>query len=154
MYCPSCGIASTPGQSYCNRCGASLSVSKDRSAIKPSQSAVNALMDSTFWVTFFGLGVIVGGVAAMKALEFREVFIIAYMILSTLAFLGIYGMHVWQFIRLTTGGKKSSSTTEVEEPHTKELGPAQARVLSEFTPSVTEHTTRTFEPTITKRKAE
>ena len=110
-------------------------------------------MDSTFWVTVFGLGVIVGGVAAMKALEFREVFIIAYMILSTVAFLGIYGMHVWQFIRLTRGGKKSDSTTEVDEPDTKELGPARARVLSEFRPSVTEHTTRTFEPTA-KRKAE
>jgi len=154
MYCPSCGIASTPGLSYCNRCGTSLSITKDRSAIKPSQSAVISLMDSTFWVTVFGLSVIVGGVAAMKALEFREVFIIAYMILSTVAFLGIYGMHVWQFFRLTSGGKKSSTTTEVEEPDTKELGPAQARVLSEFTPSVTEHTTRAFEPITTKRKAE
>ena len=154
MYCPSCGIASTPGLSYCKRCGASLSIIEDRSAVKPSHSAVNSLMDSTFWVTVFGLSVIVGGVAAMKALEFREVFIIAYMILSTVAFLGIYGMHIWQFIRLTSRGKKSSSTPEIEGPDTKEIGPAQARVLSEFTPSVTEHTTRTFEPITTKREAE
>ena len=48
-------------------------------------------MDSTFLVTVFGLAVIVGGVVAMKALELKEVFIIAYMILSTVAFLGIYG---------------------------------------------------------------
>lgn len=154
MYCSSCGVASTPGLSYCNRCGASLSITKDRDATKPSQSAVNALMDSTFWVTVFGLGAIVGGVAAMKALDFREVFIIAYMILSTVAFLGIYGMHFWQFIRLTSGGKKSSKTREVEEPDTRELGPAPARVISEFRPSVTEHTTRAFEPTPTKQKSE
>ncbi|MBC8028771.1 MAG: hypothetical protein H7Z16_01560 [Pyrinomonadaceae bacterium] len=151
MYCSSCGIASTPGLRYCNRCGASLSITKDP---KPSQSAVSSLMDSTFWVTALGLSVIVGGVAAMKKLEFREVFIVAYMVLSTVAFLGIYGMHVWQFIRLTSGGKKSSSLTEVEEPDTKELDPAQARVLPDFTPSVTEHTTRAFEPITTKRKAE
>ena len=154
MYCPSCGIASTPGQSYCNRCGANLSIIKDHGALKPSQSPINSLMDSTFWVTVFGLGVIVGGVAAMKALEFREVFIIAYMILSTVAFLGIYGMHVWQFIRLTSGVKKSSSSAEAKEPDTKELGPAQARALSEPMPSVTEQTTRAFEPIYSERKAE
>ena len=154
MYCPSCGIASTPGLSYCNRCGANLSIIKEQDAIKPSESPINSLMDSTFWVTALGLGVIVGGVAAMKALELREVFIIAYMILSTVAFLGIYGMHVWQFIRLTRGAKKSSDTTEVKGLDTKELGPAQARVLSEPAPSITEDTTRTFEPIYSERKAE
>ena len=154
MYCPSCGTASTPGLKYCNRCGASLSVSKDHVAAKPSESPINALMDSTFWVTFFGLGLIVGGVVAMKALNLREVFIIAYMILSTLAFLGIYGMHVWQFIRLTGGAKKLSGTTEVKETDTKELAPAQARMLSEPMPSVTEHTTRAFEPIYSERKSE
>src|SRR5256885_14683874 len=106
MYCPSCGTVSTPGLSYCNRCGTNLSVSKDQAVVKPSESLVNSLMDSTFWVTVFGLAVIVGGAVAMKALELREVFIIAYMILSTLAFLGIYGMHVWQFIRLTRSAQK------------------------------------------------
>jgi hypothetical protein len=154
VYCQSCGTASTPGLSYCNRCGANLSTGKAHGAIKPPESPVNSLMDSTFWVTVFGLGVIVGGVAGMKALELREVFIIAYMILSTVAFLGIYGMHVWQFIRLTSGAKKSGGTIGVNEADTKELGPAQARMLSEPMPSVTEHTTRAFDPIYSERKAE
>ncbi len=153
MYCPSCGKASTPGLSYCNQCGANLSIVKDHGAIKLSESPVNSLMDSTFWVTVFGLAVIVGGIAAMKALEFREVFIIAYMILSTVAFLGIYGMHVWQFIRLTSAAKRSSGASEVKGPDTKELSPAQERELSEPVPSVTEHTTRTFEPISSERKS-
>jgi hypothetical protein len=131
-----------------------LTIIKDSGATKPSEAPVNSLMDSTFWVTVFGLAVIVGGVVAMKALELREAFIIAYMILSTVAFLGIYGMHVWQFIRLTGGAKKSSGDIEVKVPDTKELGPARARVLSESMPSVTEHTTRTFEPIYSERKAE
>jgi len=154
MYCPSCGIASTPGLSYCNRCGANLSIIKGDGASKPAESPVNSLMDSTFWVTVFGLAVIVGGVAAMKALEFREFFIVAYMILSTVAFLGIYGMHVLQYIRLTSDAKKSIGANELKDPSTKELGPAPARVLSESMPSVTEHTTRTFEPISTERKVE
>lgn len=154
MYCPSCGTASTPGLSYCNRCGANLSLVKEPDAIKPSESPINALMDSTFWVTVFGLAVIVGGVVAMKALELREPFIIAYMILSTMAFLGIYGMHVLQFIRLTGGAKKSSLNIESKTPDTKELGPAQARALTGVMPSVTEHTTRTLEPVHNERKAE
>jgi len=126
---------------------------KDPGAIKPSEAPINSLMDSTFWVTVFGLAVIVGGVAAMKALELREVFIIAYMILSTMAFLGVYGMHVWQFIRLTSAAKKASGATEVKGTDTKELGAAQAQSLSEPMASVTEHTTRTFEPIYSERKA-
>ena len=154
MYCPSCGIASTPELSYCSRCGANLSIIKNHGALKPSPSPVNSLMDSTFWVTIFGLGAILGGAAAMKGLEFREVFIIAYMILSTVAFLGIYGMHVWQFIRLTSDARKARDIArEVKESDTKELGPASAQALSEPMPSVTEHTTRTFEPIYSDRKA-
>ena len=63
-------------------------------------------------------------------------------------------MHVWQFIRLTSETKKSRAPTEVNAPDTKELGPAQARVLSASIPSVTEHTTRTLEPINSERKAE
>jgi hypothetical protein len=155
MYCPSCGTASTPELSYCNRCGANLSIIKDPGAIKPSEAPINSLMDSTFWVTVFGLMVIVGGVAAMKALELREVFIIAYMILSTVAFLGIYGMHVCQFIRLTSAAKKSGGTIVGKGTDTKELSPArEARMLFEPESSVTEHTTRAFEPIYRERKAE
>ena len=151
MYCSSCGTESTTGLSYCNRCGASLSITKSQGKNKWSDSPANSLMDSTFWVTVFGLGVIVGGVLAMKALEFKEVFIIAYMILSTVAFLGIYGMHVWQFIRLTSETKKSRA---MNAPDTKELGPVYGRALSASLPSVTEHTTRTLEPINSKRNAE
>ena len=150
MYCQSCGVASAPGLSYCKQCGASLSLTKDNGTSK--QSAVSSLMDSTFWVTVFGLAAIVGGVAAMKTLQFREVFIVAYMILSTVAFLGIYGMHVWQFIRLTSRGKKSERLTEAVD--TKELNPAQPRGLGEFTPSVTEHTTKTLEASTLKKKVD
>ena len=151
MYCQTCGVPSAPGLSYCKQCGASLNLTKD-SATKSTQSAVSSLMDSTFWVTVFGLAAIVGGVAAMKGIEIREVFIIAYMILSTTAFLGIYGMHVWQFIRLTRGNDKSERLPERVD--TKELNPAQPRGLGEFTPSVTEHTTKTLEPMTIKRKAD
>ena len=150
MYCQSCGVASAPGLSYCKQCGANLGPTKDNGASK--QSAVSSLMDSTFWVTVFGLAAIVGGVAAMKALEFREVFIVAYMILSTVAFLGIYGMHVLQFLRLTRGGQKSERLNEAVD--TKELNPAQPLALGEFKPSVTEHTTKTLEAASLKKKVD
>lgn len=151
VYCSSCGAPSTPGLSFCNRCGANLGLIKDQGEIKPPASPFDSLMESIFWVTVFGLGAVVGGVAALKALQFRELFIIAYMILSSAAFLGIYGMHVLQFRRLTSAAKKSSSTKDVG---TKELGPAQARLLSEPMPSVTEHTTRAFDPIYSERKSE
>lgn len=152
MYCSSCGIALTPGLSYCNRCGASLSPAKDNAEAKPPPSQVDSLLEGIVLTTLFGLGIILGGMVVMKALDFREPLIIAYMILSSLAFFGIYSVYIWQFFRLDRGIKKSGSATQMEELDTKELEPAQEHALPEAPPTVTERTTRAFEPSYRQRK--
>jgi hypothetical protein len=154
MYCSSCGTALTPGLSYCNRCGANLSVAKDRGATEPPEPSVNSLLEGIVLTTLFSLGIILGGVVAMKALDVREALITAYMILSSLAFVGIYGVYIWQFFRPNRNVKEVSGTTQVEKFDTKELDAAQANALPEPRPSVTEHTTRTFEPVYSERKSE
>lgn len=145
MFCPSCGTPVTLELSYCNRCGANLKK-------EDGQSPTDALLDGIFWTTVFGLGLIFGGVALMKAKGVRDLLIVAYMILSSLAFLGIYGMHVWLFFRLTRGAKQASTLAQGEKFETKELEAAEARALPEPTPSVTENTTRSFEPLYTRKE--
>jgi hypothetical protein len=52
------------------------------------------------------------------------------------------------------GTKETADIALSKEQATKELHEAQARVLPESMPSVTEHTTRTFEPIYSERKSE
>lgn len=149
MYCSSCGIALAPGLSFCNRCGANLSAAaKDHGVTKPPVSPVNQLFEGIVLTTLFGMGIIFGGVVAMKALEVKEALIVAYMILSSAAFLGIYGMYIRQFFLLDRSNKEISGAKV-----TKELYGRPARTLPEPVPSVTDHTTRTLEPVYREPKS-
>ncbi len=53
-----------------------------------------------FWVTVIGLGLILGGIVAMKALQLSKVLIIGYMILGSTAFTLNIGLSLWQIRRL------------------------------------------------------
>ncbi len=55
-------------------------------------------------------------------------------------------MIIWLLLHGKKDVKTESDAERQKEQKTKELGEVQARVLPEPVPSVTEHTTRTFEP--------
>ncbi len=145
MYCSSCGAATTQGLSYCNRCGSNLSIVRGDDAIKPVESPAAIGVD-IFWTTVFGLGLIFGGMVALKAFDIREVLIIAYMVLSSLAFIGLYSLDLWRFIRFYRSSQGTIATARVGKLDTKELDGAETRALPEPVSSVTENTTRSLEP--------
>lgn len=64
-----------------------------------------------FWVTVIGLGLILGGIVAMKALQLSKVLIIGYMILGSTAFTLNIGLSLWQIRRLA----RISATARAEE---------------------------------------
>ena len=151
MYCSSCGTALTPGLSYCNRCGANLSTSKDDGATTQLQAPVNSFLTAITLVTLSGLGIILGGTIALKGIGLHEGLMFTFMLLSFLTVLGIDGLLIWQLFRLTGSAKETSGTIQLKEPRAKELGRAQTHALAEPMPSVTENTTRTFEPSYKER---
>jgi hypothetical protein len=59
----------------------------------------------------------------------------------------VESVFTWQLLSRKRGAEETGDTA------TKELYAAQARVLPEPVPSVTEHTTRAFEPIYTDRKS-
>jgi hypothetical protein len=64
----------------------------------------------------------------------------------------IEGVLIWLLLR---GGRRAREAGDAEPQRrqaTRELAEAQARVLPEPVPSVTEHTTRTFDPVYSERK--
>jgi hypothetical protein len=142
MFCPSCGNALSGELSYCNRCGAHL---------KSGKSATDSLLEGVFWTTVFGLGFTVGGIVALKKADVRDAFVLAYMILSALAFLGVYAMHVWQFIIINRTTNRNKNLPTEERFITGELPESGHQALPPPAASVTDHTTRSFEPVYRER---
>jgi hypothetical protein len=120
-------------------------------AIKPVESPAAIGVD-LFWTTVFGLGLIFGGMVALKAFDVREALIIAYMVLSSLAFIGLYSLDLWRFIRFYRSSQGTSASTRRGKLDTKELDGAETRVLPEPVSSVIENTTRSLEPLYRQQK--
>ncbi|HWS85940.1 MAG TPA: zinc ribbon domain-containing protein [Pyrinomonadaceae bacterium] len=148
MYCSTCGAAVAQSLSYCNRCGAKL---------RPAEASLS--LDSLVWAVvsllIAGVGVIIGLMAVMKnVVNFHEGIIIIVTALSFLALLTAEGV----LLRMLLGGWKAARGADDAGPPkgqvTRELEEAQPRALPEPVPSVTEQTTRTFEPAYSRRKSE
>ncbi|MCA1642607.1 MAG: hypothetical protein LC785_11795 [Acidobacteria bacterium] len=153
MYCSSCGVSVAQGLSYCNYCGAKLSGEKGDSLIKSSEVKPASLVWGMVAVLVFGFVAITFLMMAMKMVGLNVGQILAFTILSFLIMLLVEGVIIWQLLRRKRGAEETGDTAVSKEQATKELEAARARVLPEPMPSVTEHTTRSFEPIYSERKS-
>ena len=147
MYCSSCGGAVAQKLSYCNHCGAKLNRddSAEWSEVRPDMLVF--LMTATF---IFGLVAITILMGVMKSvLEMPVGQILGVMAFPFLLMLVIEGI----FIRLLLRRKHEvdERKTLANGQITNELGEARARLLSQPAASVTEHTTRAFDPVPVER---
>ena len=149
MYCSSCGAAVSQGLTYCNHCGAKLNMS---AVAKSSEVRPDLLVTSMVASFVFGLAAITMLMGVMKVvLRLPVEWVLAFSLIPFLLLLIMEGV----FIRLLLRRNKPSEisgTTISREQATNELDAAEARVLPEARPSVTEHTTRAFDPLYTNRK--
>lgn len=152
MYCSSCGVVVAQGLSYCNYCGAKLSGVKGDSFIKSPEVRPESLVWGMVAVLVFGFVAIVFLIMAMKMVGLDVGPILAFTVLSFLIILLVEGVFTWQLLRRKRG-EETGDTALSKEQATKELDAAQSRVLPEPVPSVTEHTTRAFEPIYSERES-
>jgi hypothetical protein len=125
---------------YCNRCGANLSSKK----LDSSEKRLDEYLDGLFWITVFGLGLILGGMALMKkVLQLSDGLIIAYVVLSSTAFIINFALSLWQVFRMTRDAKELKGNNQKLD--TNDLGPAKGPLSLDAPPSVTEKTTRDLE---------
>jgi hypothetical protein len=150
MYCSACGVSVVQGLSYCNHCGAKLGGEK---VAKSSEVKPESLVWAMVAVLVFGFVAIVFLMMAMKMVGLEVGQILAFTILSFLIMLLVEGVFTWQLL-IRKRGAATGDTALSNAQTTKELDAAQARVLPEPMPSVTEHTTRTFEPIFIERNKE
>ena len=152
MYCSSCGVVVAQGLSYCNYCGAKLSGVKGDSIIKSPEVKPESLVWGMVAVLVFGFTAIVFLMMAMKMVGLNVGQILAFTILSFLIMLLVEGVFIWELLRSKRGGEKSGDPVLLKGQSTNDFDAAHARVLPEPMPSVTEHTTRAFEPIYSERK--
>jgi hypothetical protein len=152
MFCSSCGAVTAQGLSYCNHCGAKLSADKKNNAIKSAEVKPEALVWGMVAVMVFGFAATMFLMLAMKMVGFNVGQILAFTILSFLIMLSVEGVFMWQFLHRKRGPEAAGEPALANGQTTKELYEAQARALPEHMPSVTEHTTRAFDPIYSERK--
>lgn len=129
----------------------------------PSDSFTVSLAWAIVAVFIFGLGCIIGLTAMMKQLlKFGDGIIIAVMLVSFLLMFVIEATFIRLLLRRRrddakeTHVGKDATMTQLKEQPTKVLDAAQTPVhsLAEPIASITEHTTRDFEPLYARRKTE
>ena len=146
MYCSACGVAVAQGLSYCNYCGEKLNGVKDDFVIT-SEVKPELLVCAMVVVFVFGLLAIAILIGVMKAVAaFDPPILLAITMFSFMVMLLVEGVLIGKLLKGKRGTREAGHNARLKEQTTKELGEAQARVLPEPIPSVTEHTTRAFAP--------
>ncbi|HZG50996.1 MAG TPA: hypothetical protein VEZ40_02570 [Pyrinomonadaceae bacterium] len=153
MTCPSCGIALPLQLKYCNRCGAQLTTAKETELVAIYEKRMESEMEGLFWITVFGLGLLLGGLVVLKkSLDLGEGLLLAYALLCSTALAAYFGLGVWQIRRLARSSKEAARTLQPGQVETNELPPFKTPATLEPALSVAEHTTRTLEPEPARRK--
>ena len=144
MYCSTCGVAVAQGLSYCKNCGARLN--QDDREDKSSEVKPDLLVTAIVATFVFGLAAIGMLIGIMKAiLDMNVGQILGFMSVLLLLMMVLEGVFIRLLLRRSKGVEETIALPKQQQA-TNELQAAQARALPEGMVSVTEHTTRAFEP--------
>lgn len=153
MYCSSCGVAVSQGLPYCNYCGAKLSQDGDKPPETKSSGLVGGLitmMVATFVMGLFVITIFMGVMKTVIHLDTGPM--LAFTMLSFLIMLLLEGIFIRLLFRpLKQRDTEPRNTFQNNRASTKELA-AESRQPMEPVSSVTEHTTRAFDPIYSDRK--
>ena len=152
MYCSSCGVAVVKGLTYCNYCGAKLVAGNGGNVVKSSDTKPELVVAAMVAVFVLGLVAITILLGVMKSeLAFNSGQILAFAVLSFLIMIFLEGAFLRLLFRRDRVADKRGATETLKGQTTNELPAAQARALREPALTVTEHTTRAFDPVYTER---
>jgi hypothetical protein len=152
MYCANCGVAVSKDLSYCQRCGAKQM--RDEQLVTSREVKPELLIRAMVTTFVFGLVAMTILMGVMKVtLGLAPGQILALLIVPLAAMLALEGV----FVRLLTRGSRglpaAPDSKPLREQITNELEAPRTRALPDSMPSVTEDTTRTFEPNYIERNS-
>ena len=156
MFCQSCGTALTKGLTYCNRCGARVASSELTKAQNDNLAQVVCVLAffSTV-VTLGGLGILYFLVRQLLMMGFEQSRIVVVTFFCLLAVVGLASLLITHMSRalnvfLHPGAGEAQATDEMPELAGRQT--AQIEAPREPVSSVTDHTTRTFDPVYQERR--
>ena len=153
MYCHTCGGRLAQSLSYCNHCGANLSALKVPDQAGTAGIAIDTLLWVIIGTTITLLGLALGALVLMNNGTINDRLGIAFVILTFVALVVSDGVLVWRLLHLNRRAEEIRAVPHLNDLSTEELNPLNARALHEpLEPvsSVTEQTTRAFEPSYGK----
>jgi uncharacterized protein YneF (UPF0154 family) len=149
-YCPSCNKGVVAGLSYCNHCGFKLTEKKGDD-IKSLEIRPEFLISAMVGLFIFGLvaiGILIGILKQGGGFDFS--ILLALTLFSFTLLLMVEGVFTFLLLRRKRVEREVTDSNRLNEQAINEIytPPAQALSEAKFQPaSVTEHTTRTLEPT-------
>jgi len=155
MYCPSCAAEVTQELSYCKRCGANLKPILTQASVPPARlvGAAWAISMAVALVTLGGFGMIFGLVMTLiiRGINVSPggMFWISFALLVILA---IDWLLVRQLSRVLGMPQLSANAPPAKKPELNEKPTQQIGAPREPVASVTDQTTRTFEPVMRDRE--
>ncbi|HYP52449.1 MAG TPA: hypothetical protein VEQ42_02855 [Pyrinomonadaceae bacterium] len=155
MFCQHCGAEATHELNYCKRCGGNLNpVGAQDLSVRPAvpPATVWGIGATTFLIVVIGLLIILGFVSMRADRGLSPPALTTISLFGAMTLLGSVAllMRLWRL--LLTGGQTQVVNRPVQLARptaTNELPPQKVSALPEAfgpVPSVTEHTTRTFDP--------
>lgn len=153
MYCPSCGNESALELRYCNRCGASLNLT---GALEKPKSTIAIIVLSIMItsITLGGMGIILAALVELKRSGFGDEMMGLFMTLSFLILGTIDVVLARQISRLLNASAQPGQFSQPKRTAAAEASsPRQIGAVNEPVPSVTENTTRKFEPAYREPRA-
>lgn len=148
MYCPSCGVECKQGLKYCKHCGANLNAPASSEEPRSNFSKVAEMVWAIAGVCIVGIIGLLVTVTKMAQMNFEPRFLLGIVAFISTMIFGIVGLMIWLLLRLSgvphTGREKSDDRAQ-KEPVPLRLPESPFAVSS-----VTEHTTRNFEPERTR----
>jgi len=149
MYCPNCGDQTTQGLKYCKRCGTGLSTSN--TPIEPQASTGKAMGAMLFLVSLVSIAGFIALFSTVYSLgerpNFEPKWLIGIMAFGGATVLGVVGLLVWLLLRFS-GHQPVPHREKNERPAVRDYVPQQLPASPNSMPSVTENTTRNFDPAV------
>jgi hypothetical protein len=156
MYCSACGKSVIAGLSYCNHCGYQLAGAKKTEPGTMSEASFNFLIAALLGLPIAGIGVIIGLLSVMKKELGMGDNVVAVVALFAFFLLTVSELGLLKLLLSATRSKKApkeaGETQRFADNAARSLGEAQPFDSVQPVGSVTENTTRSFEPAYRERE--
>lgn len=153
MYCQFCGAETRPELNYCNRCGRSLNslavapAQETRPAVVVPTGAVWGIGLTTFAIVVFGIIAILNNLFFFVERGMPPVAVVWIALFCSLVIMGSVSLLVYLWSKMLGVSAHARERAGLKpRAAANELPPARVSAIPEAPGSITEHTTRTFDP--------